>query len=718
MINLSKAEKKSDFESLFNPKSVAIVGVSKDPAKLGSIILTNLVNAGFKGDIYPVNPKYDELFGYKTYAKISEIPEQVDMVCIAIPVQFVKETIEDAGRKGVKTAIIITAGFKEIGKEGANLEKEIVELAKEKGIRILGPNCLGLMVPGVGLNVSFAASTPLFGDIAFLSQSGAFCTAILDMSLEKNVGFSHFLSMGNKADIDENEIIENWFSDEKVKVIGAYLEEIKDGQTLLEVVNLHGASKPIIIMKPGKTTEAKAAISSHTGSLAGSIQTFQTAMKQAGIIETNEINHMFNLMMGFSWSEIPKGKNVAVITNAGGPGIIATDSLIEHGLKMAVLSEESIKKIKEALPSTASVLNPIDVIGDALAERYKAPIDVLVDDPNVDAILVILTPQLVTQIEETSKLIINIARLATKPIFAVFLGGKYVANGLERMYDNKVPAFRYIDDAVEVLSEMYRYGQVLENQKEHKDRSSILVEFKKGKYRNELERFFKVGETKNLPDDLAQKIASEVGISMPKQMVTRSLNQALDFAKNNYPVVIKATSKDISHKTDEKALYLGIEDAEELSANYNRLSNMLITKLNIENPEILIQQMLKGDEEVFVGANRDGGVDVYRQNTPGFGHLLAFGKGGIFTEVYKDIGYSLVPATRFDISTSFKSTKVYEIVKGARGSDPLALEEIFKVIESVQRMVLLYPEIVSLDINPLLVTKDKAVAVDIKVFVG
>jgi acetate---CoA ligase (ADP-forming) len=711
--------KGTGLNEMFEPKSIAIVGVSQDPSKLGSVILTNLMNAGFEGEIYPVNPKYPEIFGYKSYQSVSEIPDDVDMVCVAVPAPFVKDVMEDAGKKGVKAAVVITAGFKEIGEEGAKMEKEILEIARKYQIRILGPNCLGLMTPIAGVNVSFAASNPLDGSVAFLSQSGAFCTAILDMSLEKNVGFSHFVSMGNKSDLDENEIIEYWFDRPEVKVMGAYLEEIANGQKLLEIVHRKNASKPVIIMKPGKTNEAKAAISSHTGSMAGSIQTFQTAMRQAGIIEAAEINHMFNLMMGFSWSQFPKGKNVAVITNAGGPGIMATDSIIEHGLKMAQLTDETRERIAGCLPSTASTLNPIDVIGDALAERYKAPIDILVEDENVDSILVILTPQLVTQIEETSKLIINTARLAKKPIFAVFLGGKYVINGLQRMYDNRVPAFRYIDDAVKVLKSMYEFGQLqAQSNQEALSRSNVLIDLGKGKYTEELRNEIVKGEVVGISEDLSIKLANEVGIDLPRQIVSRSIIEATEFAKDKYPVVIKATSDMIAHKTEEKALYLNIISDEELKADYTRLENMLKTKFNIDTPTILVQEMVKGDEEIFIGANRDGDETAYNENTSGFGHLLAFGKGGIFTEVYKDIDYALVPASRFDIFEAFKRTKVSQIVRGARGKDPLAMEEVLKTIEAIQKLVVLYPEIASVDINPLLLTKDRAVAVDVKIFVG
>lgn len=709
----------SHLDSLFDPKSIAVVGVSNDPSKLGSVLFTNIIDSGFTGRLYPVNPKYDNLFGHKAYKKVSDVPTKVDLVCIAIPAPFVADVLKDAGKKKAKAAIIITAGFRETGEEGIKLEKELKQAARKAGIKILGPNCLGMINPLAKVNASFAASNPLPGNIAFLSQSGAFCTAVLDMSLEKQVGFSHFVSLGNKADIDENELIEYWQKDQNVKVIGAYLEEIKKGQELLELVQREDNNKPLVVFKPGETQEAKKAISSHTGSMAGSSQIFKTAVKQNGIIEVNEVNQMFHMMMGFSWTNILKGNRVAVITNAGGPGIIATDEIVKAGLKMAEISEESKKAIKGSLPATASLANPIDVIGDALAERYRAPIDVLVKDNNVDAILVILTPQLVTQIEETAKLIINSSKLTDKPILTVFLGGKYVLNGLQRLYDNKIPAFRYISDAVDVLTKMYEYGQYLDK-KQNKyaaQTKQILKQIGKGKYRKEIRKYIKDGETP-LPEEVVVKMAEEVGIKLPQQLISTSADQAVEFAKGIYPVVIKATTKAIAHKSDEKALYLNIADEEELRRCYEELTQTIKKHSKGGEVEILVQEQIIAKEELIIGANRDGGMDVYEDQTQGFGHLIVFGKGGIYTEIYQDIESVLVPASELDINNAFDKTKVSKIIRGARGQNPLAEDDVLDTIEAVQRMVLLYPEIASLDINPLLVTEKKAVAVDLKVFVG
>ena len=708
----------SKLDFFFKPKSIAIVGVSDDPSKLGSVLFSNLIKAGFKGKIYPINPKYKEISGYKSYAKVSDVEGDVDLVCVVIPPQFVKDVIEDSGKKGVKGAIIITAGFKEIGHEGIEMEKQIKEIAKKYNVRLMGPNCLGSIIPGSKVDVSFAASRPDNGNIAFLSQSGAFCTAILDMAIEKHVGFSHFVSFGNKADITENDLVEEWLQNDEVKVIGGYLEEISAGHDLTDTYQKYGYKKPLIVFKPGESNEAQKAISSHTGSLAGSIQTFKTAMEQSGIIVADEVNQMFNMMMGFSWSVLPKGDRVAIITNAGGPGIIATDSIIAHGLKMAEISEDTKAKLKPLLPSTASLNNPIDVIGDALAERYKAPLDVLLEDENVDAILIILTPQLVTQIEDTAKLIINCAKLAKKPIYPVLLGGKYVSFGLQRLFDEKIPAFKYVKDAVDVMTAMYKYNKFVNNG--HAERKVVKDDLLKlagtGKYRDEVSKFV-AEKTTALPEALATKLAEEVGIELPKQIVTGNVDEALVFAKNCYPVVIKATTDAIAHKTEKKALYLNVCNDEDFKRSFEELDAMLKVDMGITEPKILVQEQIRADEEIFIGANRDGSSHVYEANNSGFGHLLAFGKGGIYTEVYKDISYALVPATREEILKGFLKTKVSKVVEGARGKDKLALEKLLDGIEGIEEMVLKYPEIESLDINPLLLTKDRAVCVDLKVFV-
>jgi acetyltransferase len=708
-----------NLKHVFEPKSIAVVGVSSDPKKLGSVILSNLIESNYEGKLYPINPKYDEIHGMKCYKSVSEVPEEVELVCISVPAKFVKTVIEDSGKAGAKGAIIITAGFREVGEEGQKLEEEIIETAKNHGIRLLGPNCLGAMVPSNNMNVSFSTANPPEGDVAFISQSGAFCTAILDLAMEQNLGFSHFVSLGNKSDISENELIDYFQNDSKVKVIGGYLEEVLYGQNLLSQLNEVENPKPLIVFKPGKSNEAKAAISSHTGSLAGSIQTYEAAVKQGGIVEAEEIDQMFYLMMGFSWADLPKGKNIGLITNAGGPGIIATDLVVENGLNIAKLSDETKKALREVLPAEASVKNPVDVIGDAPASRYSDSIEIMEKDENVDAILVILTPQRVTQIEETAKLIINTAQLSDKPIFPVFVGGKYVSPGLTRLYDNTVPAFRNLEDAIMVLAKMNKFREYVESDRQEakKERSALLENLSKGQYSEEVKATLKDNEVVTLPETLVSKIAVEVGIDIPGQIVANSVEEALEFAGDKFPVVMKATTDAIAHKTDVKALYLNIDSEEKLRKAYAELEATIKQATGKDEAQVLLQEQIISKEEIFIGMNRDGGSDVYTKEGQGFGHLMAIGKGGIYTEVYKDMGYALVPSTEEEISEALRSTNVFKVLDGARGLDKLATEAVIKAAQGIQKMAILYPEIISFDLNPLLVTEERAVAVDLKVFV-
>jgi acetyltransferase len=700
----------NELDNFFAPKSVAVVGVSEDPGKLGSIIFNNLLDAGFKGELYPINPKYQELFWHKSYANISDIEGDVDLAVIVVPSKFVAAVMEDAGRKGVKSAIIITAGFKEIGAEGKKLEDEMLEIAKKYGIRIIGPNCLGIIAPEKGVNASFAASTPKPGNIAFLSQSGAYCTAILDMAIPTNLGFSHFVSFGNKSDIDEIDMLKMLSEDKDVKVIGAYLEEVKFGQEFIQTIHNAKVRKPTIILKAGQTEEAKKAIVSHTGAIAGSIQTFKTAMKQSGIIEANSLRDLFNLMMAFSWSKLPKGDRVAVVTNAGGPGIVATDLIIGSGMKMAEVSPESLEKLAKALPPTANLHNPVDVIGDALADRYQAAVQTMAEDDNVDAIVIIITPQLITQIEETAKIIINAIKVYNKPIIPILLGDKYMGPALSRFYDNKFAAYRDIKDGIDVLRELVNFH----NYKATFD-TAVLKETHKGKHHAEVAKF--IDSANALPDEVVKKLADEVGLVLPQQKLCASLEEAVDFCKEIYPVVIKASNAAIAHKTDFKALYLNLENESDLRAAYTVLEQTIKDKTGLTKIEILVQEQIKYEEQMFIGANRDGGEDVYDGQKPGFGHLIVFGQGGIYTEIYKDMGYALLPTAREYIAEELETTRVVKVLNGARGKDKLAKEKYIDAVMAVQRLVALYPEIKSLDINPLLITKDRVISVDIKIFV-
>jgi acetyltransferase len=710
------AHQASTLSSLTNPKSIAIVGASTDPQKLGSTILSNVIDSGFEGDVYPINLKGGTIQGLQVYKNIKEVPGDIDTACIVIPRKFVESVIDDCIEKDVKSVVIISAGFSEVDEKGAKLEKQIATKCKQNDINLLGPNCLGILSPDANLNLSFAASHPQKGNIAFLSQSGAFCTAMLDLSLEQNLGFFNFVSVGNKVDIDENKLINYWNENSDIKVVGAYLEEINKGIQFIS--NAHKLDKPLIVLKSGKSEEAKEAIASHTGSMAGSSQAVTSAFAKAGVIEVNQIKEMFDTMVGFSWAPLPQGPNVGIVTNAGGPGIITTDTIIEHGLKMANLSDKTQKSLTEVLPQAASVDNPIDVIGDAKADRYENGIKALIQEDNVDSIVVVLTPQLITQIEETAKNIMQLSKTTDKPIFAVLLGKHYVQSGLRILHDFEVPAFSDIKNAISTLSKMYTFYKYQKKAPQLPNIQNYQVD---GKYEDEMRKFLKQTQNSNkaaqpIPETLTNKITNEFALPLPAQAITVNYDELLTFAHDNFPVALKATTEDLAHKTDKQAVFLDLKDEEEFKRAYNQIEEVL-RNAGVSEPKFLVQEFITDYQPLFIGSNRDGDPNIYKSQS-GFGHLMALGYGGIYTEIFNDIEFTLLPNTREQIKETLSKTKVWEIMKGARGKETLAIQEAIDIIMKIQKMLLTYPQIKSVDFNPILVTTEKAVAVDIKIFVG
>lgn len=709
-----------NIEFLFRPKSIAVVGVSEDSRKLSSIFFNNLVDSGFKGKLYPVNPKYEQLYGYKCYPSVSAIEDEVDQVAILIPAQFVLDTIKDCATKNVKTALIISAGFGETGEAGKTIENSILEVARTSGMRILGPNIIGVVNTFENINSSWMQLFPEEGNVSFLSQSGAFCTAVLDKAVNSKVGFSDFCSVGNKIDINELDLIDYWYNEDQVSVIGTYLEELSNGFELLKFLNTSEKSKPVILFKPGKTNAAVKAISSHTGSMSGSVEVVSAAINQSPLIEVNSMAEMMSNFMLFSRSKLPKGNRIAIITNAGGPGIMATDAIIQNDLALAELSENTKTELMKILPEAASVNNPVDILGDALADRYLAATNIVIQDEAVDMVMFIVTPQFITQIEDTAKMIIRLKKSSPKPVFTVFLGEKYVSIGIERMNDAQVPVFDEVVMAVKSIADLVKFGNHVNNRNLEQERAKydMVTNTKyQGQYNSEINAILRDGEQVAVPDDLISKIAVEIGLDTPRQILANNLDEAKGFASQCYPVVMKAPNEVLAHKTDFKAVFVNIKDENELTNTYNELLQTINNATGNSAPQILIQEMIKYDEEIFIGANRDGDANVYDESTKGFGHLIITGKGGIYTETYKDIAHMLVPLNRQNIEASFATTKISKIVNGVRGKSPLALARLIDAIESVQRLVLLYPQIASMDINPILLNTERAVAVDIKIFV-
>ncbi|KKP65804.1 MAG: putative acetyl-CoA synthetase (ADP-forming) protein [candidate division WS6 bacterium GW2011_GWE1_34_7] len=697
--------------STLNPKSVAIVGASTDSEKIASVILRNVIDGGYNGRIYPINPKYEEIQGRKTYPTVLEVEDSIDLVCIAIPYQFVDEIVDQCIKKKIKTVVIISAGFKETGEEGKVLEERITEKLKNANIRLLGPNCLGFINNRAKLNLSFARENPGEGNIAFISQSGAFCTAILDMACEKELGFSHVISLGNKADIHENELMNQLFADSNVKALALYLEEFKDGK---EFVSLsQKAKKPILLIAPGSSEEAKLAISSHTGALASSYDTIIAAVRKGNIILAENSEELFKLITLININAIPKGDKIAIITNAGGPAIIATDMVEKEGLELTEIGEKTKQNLLKALPRESSIKNPIDILGDAKSDRYELAIKTVLEEKDADSILVILTPQLITEIEGTAQKIVEISKTESKPIYSCFLGGKDIQAGFRILELNNSPYFNDIQEAVHLIKKL----SLFEQEKENKKMIDANTFKKRGKYTKQIKKLLKQDDVVIVPDELAISIMKEFKIDIPNQIVTGSIEEAINFAAINFPVAIKATAEEFEHKTDFKAIYLDIRTITEFEEKFEELKSTIEKITGKQSPKILVQEMIEGKLEFFIGANREGNSDIYEKDGLGFGHLLAIGQGGIYTEVYKDIKHILLPESVENMNHILSETKVSTIIDGYRGKPKLAREQLLELMLKLQKMLISYPQIISMDINPIMLTEKRAVVVDIKLYI-
>ncbi len=697
-------------QDIFTPKSIAIIGVSEDSEKIASVIMKNLIEGGYNGKVYPVNPKYEELQGRKAYPDILQIEEEVEMVCIAIPHQFVESIIDQCVKKQVKSVVIISAGFKEAGEQGREIEEQIVRKLKAENIRLLGPNCLGFINNRAKINLSFARENPGNGKIAFISQSGAFCAAILDMACEKGLGFSQVISLGNKADIHENELMGIFVPDKDISAIALYLEEFTDGKEFVTLAQ--NAKKPVLIIAPGSSEKAKEAIASHTGSLASSFDTTIAAVKKSNMIFTENSQELFQLMKLIDSNHFPKGKRVGIVSNAGGPGIIAVDRIEAEGLELAEINEKTRQKFLKYLPEETNLTNPVDILGDAKSDRYENVIKDLLDEISVDSILVILTPQLITEIEATAQVIADISKTASKPIYSCFLGGKDVKSGKRILEANNCPWFDDIEQAIRLISKLSEYEK-------NKELTKVVDcdDYKrKAKNKEVLNEYVTKEKVNILPDEIGIKLLQEFNIDTPKQMVVNSLETGIEFASTIFPVAIKASSEDLIHKTDYKGLYLDIRTITEFEERYTELKDTITKKTGNVAPKILIQEMIEGKLEFFIGANREGGVDIYEKDGLGFGHLLAIGQGGVYTEIYKDIRHILVPENREKIDAILSKTKVSKIIDGYRGKPRLAREQLMELIMNVQYLLVTYPEIISMDFNPVMLTEDRAIVIDAKFF--
>ncbi|MGB9593346.1 MAG: acetate--CoA ligase alpha subunit, partial [Anaerolineae bacterium] len=528
-------------ETFSTPKSIAVIGASRETDKLGYSVLNNIVQYGYPGKVYPINPKADEILGLKCYPSVLDVPDPIELAVIVIPAKYVAAALEECGQKGIKGVIIISAGFRETGSEGAKMERTLIEIARKYNIRMVGPNVLGVIDTVGKMNASFAAGMPKRGKIAFMSQSGALCTSILDMALAQNVGFSRFVSLGNKADLNEIDFMEAWGDDPESRVIMAYLEGIANGARFMDIARRVTKRKPMIAVKSGTTSAGSRAVSSHTGTLAGSERAYDAAFSQAGVIRAGSVQDLFDYAAAFARQPLLKGDAIAIITNAGGPGIMASDAVERAGLRLAALAIETKQKLQVQLPAAASVANPVDVLGDALADRYALAIEAVLADPNVDALLVVLTPQTMTQIPETAEALGRLSKAHDKPVFGAFMGDASIQKGVQVLRSYDVPNYQVPERAVAAIAAMWRYRQWLNTpplavEPLDVDREKVARLFARVRSEGRV----------TIGDAEAREVLEAYGIPLPKAGLAATADEAVALAEAiGYPVVMKIASPDI-----------------------------------------------------------------------------------------------------------------------------------------------------------------------------
>ncbi|MGA2171958.1 MAG: acetate--CoA ligase family protein [Sedimentisphaerales bacterium] len=678
-------------EKFFNPKSVAIVGASRQKGKVGYEIVRSMLDARFPGKIFPVNSQADSIEGLKCYPDLRAIGQTPDLVIVAVPAKAVSSVIQQCAAVENKAVIIITAGFKEIGEEGRRLEQQVVQIAKQAGIRIIGPNCLGLIVPAKKLNASFGGVLPAVGATAYLSQSGALMAAILDMANANGIGFSKLVSIGNKADVNELDVIEAFADDPDTKVIAGYLESITDGNAFVSQAELISQKKPVLLMKSGVTTAGAKAASSHTGSLAGSETAYEAVFERAGIIRCFSLKSQFDFAQGFAYQPLPVGNSVAVITNAGGAGIMAADAIEKLRLTFAKFSEGTVKRLAEKLPAAANLHNPIDVLGDALPDRYEFALDVVLDDPNVNAVVVLLTPQAMTDAAGTAKALVAVAKKKTsKPIFAAFLGAGKVAEANIILRNGKIPQYDSPEAAVLTIKVMADYVRWRARPK----RVVKLFSVNRHKAETIIERHLRQG-IRQIGEGESKEILEAYGFVTPKDAVANTAEQAVNIAEQiGFPVVLKIWSPDIIHKSDVGGVRVGLETPQEVRDAFDLMMFRIPKKLpNAKILGVLVQEMCSGGKELILGMHRD----------PHFGPLMMFGMGGTMVEIMQDVSFYLAPLTEEEAKQMLISTRTYKLLVGARGEQGIDIGAVAEGLQRLSQLVTEFPEIQEMDINPFMV---------------
>lgn len=693
----------SDF---FTPRTIAVIGASTSPTKLGHAVVKNLLEGGFAKDqrqIYPINPNAKEILGLAAYPSVMDIPGPIDLAVIVIPYASVPQAIHQCGEKGIAAAIIISAGFREAGKEGLQREREVIQIAKQYGIRLIGPNCLGVIDTVTPLNASFSAGMPPAGPMAFMSQSGALGTAILDWAQAGRLGLSKFVSLGNKADVDEIDLLQAWQDDPDSKVILCYIEGLSDGQAFIDAARAVTRKKPVVAIKSGVTQAGARAVTSHTGSLAGSEQAYQAAFRQAAILRAETLQELFDFARGFGYLPHLQGERIAIITNAGGPGILATDALERAGLKLARFDPECIRSLEQFLPDAASASNPVDILGDARSDRYRFALEQVIQDPHVDGIMVILTPQAMTEIGETARVIAEMASHAKIPVIPCFMGEAQISEGIKILDQHHIPNFPYPEQAAKVFKAMNTYRQMKDLPSHECERSEVDT----AAVRSLIDRVLAEGRV-TIGDAEAREILNAYEIPIPQSEIAETAEEAVQIAERiGYPIVLKVVSPDILHKTDVGGVRVGLQDAGAVRDAFDLIYYR--TQRYLPDARLhgcLVQKMVPSGLEVLIGMNRD----------PQFGPLVTFGLGGIYVETLRDVAFRIAPFSRYEAEQMLGEIRAHALLDGVRGQPPVDKEALIETIHRICLLVNDFPEIMELDINPYIVYEQGrgGVAIDMR----
>ncbi len=696
-----------DLKNIFlNPQSIAVIGASEKPG-VGKAIFSNIVN-GYKGKIYPITPSNPTVFGINAFKSVIDISEDIDLAVIATPNKIVPQIMEEIGKKKIKGVIIVSAGFKEVNESGAQLEKQIGDIGKQYGTRIIGPNCLGIMSLSQSsmMNATFLKITPEVGGIALVSQSGAICAATVEDAIAQGIGFSKVISMGNKVDMDENDILELLSEDDDTKVIVMYLEDIHDGKRFMQIAKriTKEKKKPILVLKSGRTPEGAKAAMSHTGALMGSDETYDALFKQSGVIRVDTMQELFETSTAFAKQPIPPlNGGVVIVSNAGGPAIISTDACSKYGLKMADISQ-SESEIAKVIPPHGSSRNPVDIVGDADFNRFEKVLNEVLSNDNVSAVVTMCTPSATLDYNELAKTIIKTSKDSGKTMLAALMG---LAEGIENkqiLSDGGIPHFMYAEPAIRTLEAMFRHRRWIEKE----DTSPKKFEVDKTKARDVLENVIKSNRM-NLLEEEGYEILKAYGFSTPKKFLTTNEEEAARTAQEiGYPVVMKIVSPQIIHKSDAGGVKIGINNQQEAIKAYNEiLLNVKKYKSDAEIKGVLVQEMIGSSKETILGAKRD----------PLFGPLIMFGLGGIYVEVLKDVIFRIAPIDEQQAKEMVESIKTIKLLKGARGEKESDIDGIVESIQRLSQLVTDFPEIEEFDMNPLLVLeKGNGVrAVDVRI---